>query len=76
MKWHAWAPEWRQKNKLDGVKTHLVLGYDMQHLFRTGRLCRAFINERYGYIKIRKDLRAEPHGWRMPVAVRVVVVKV
>ena len=42
-------------------------------LFRTRREAREYINEKYGYIRTRKDLRAEPHFWRMPRAVRVSV---
>ncbi len=43
-------------------------------LFRTRAECRAWIDEHYGYIRTRADLRAEPHGWRMPRAVKVRVV--
>jgi hypothetical protein len=32
-----------------------------------------YAEEKWGYIKKRDDLRAEPHGWRMPRAVRVTV---
>ena len=44
-------------------------------LRRTRREMRAHINEHFGYIRDLADLRAEPHGWRMPrpVQVRVVV---
>lgn len=43
-------------------------------LFFSRREARDFIRQRYGYIARRKDLRAEPHGWRMPQAVKVEVV--
>lgn len=39
--------------------------------FRTRRAAAAFIKDRYGYIAERADLRREPHGWKMPVPVRV-----
>ena len=39
--------------------------------FRTKRAAQAFIRDRYGYIAKRPDLRCEPHGWKMPVPVRV-----
>lgn len=39
--------------------------------FKTRTAAAAFIADRYGYIAKRKDLREEPHGWRMPVPVRV-----
>lgn len=63
-----WAVEWRSRNSLDGAR--LVWEPEIC-LFRTRRECRKFIDERYGYIKTRPDLKAEPHGWLMPVAVRV-----
>ena len=65
-----WGVEWRAKNRLEGVQRHLQWEYDVR-LFMTRRKCRAFIEERYGYIRTRPDLRTEPHGWSMPVAVRV-----
>lgn len=77
-----WAVQWRQKNKLDGVKRHWVYpllrpwvhrsdGSIGPVLFITRRECQAYIRERYGYIAKRKDLRIEPHCWRVPTAVRV-----
>jgi hypothetical protein len=39
--------------------------------FKTRAAALAFINDRYGYIRDRADLRREPHGWRMPIPVRV-----
>lgn len=42
-------------------------------LFHTRELARAWINEHYGYIRTRPDLRSAPHFWRMPSAVRVLV---
>lgn len=39
-------------------------------LFWTRSEARAYIAERYGYIRDRPDLRAAPHGWLMPVARR------
>ena len=74
---HAWAVEWHSRNRLDGDSRHLT--WDLRdcgryHLFRTRAECRAFIEDRYGYIRDREDLRREPHGWFMPRAIRVVVV--
>ena len=40
-------------------------------LFVTREAAREWINSRYSYIRYRKDLRVEPHCWRMPQAVRV-----
>jgi hypothetical protein len=65
-----WAVEWNSKNKLDGRVSRLQWGHGLE-LFRTRLECRELIEERYGYIRKRPDLRREPHGWRMPIAVRV-----
>jgi hypothetical protein len=43
-------------------------------LFPTKKKAEARITERYGYVRTRKDLRAEPHGWRMPKAIRVEII--
>ena len=72
-----WLPEWYSKNKLDGVTRHLIRYERGQPLhFRTKRECAAFIKATYGYIGKRRDLRVEPHGWRVPKPVRVKIVKV
>lgn len=72
-----WCAEWRSKNKLDGVNQHLMTHrYGKVNLFKTRTDCRKWINKEYGYIKTRKDLRCEPHGWRLPVAVKVEIRKV
>lgn len=71
-----WAPKWSQANKLDGPREHLILftnGGKPLPLFKTRSACRDWINKHYGYIRDRKDLRQEPHGWRVPQAVRVEV---
>jgi len=65
----AWGVQWRSVNRLDGKSERLI----WTPLFHTRRECRRYIEERYGYIRQRPDLRAEPHGWRMPRAVRVLV---
>lgn len=43
----------------------------LNHFFKTHRECKDYIDEEYGYIKFRKDLREYPHGWRMPIPRRV-----
>ncbi len=65
-----WAPQWRSRNRAG----HFVWEFEQPMLFRTRAECRAWIDEHYGYIRTRADLRAEPHGWRMPRAVKVRVV--
>jgi hypothetical protein len=42
-------------------------------IFKTRRITRMFINHNWGYIRDRKDLQAEPYGWKMPIPVRVKV---
>jgi hypothetical protein len=72
----AWGVLWRSKNVLDGERIYLQGTPDHPSrtlLFYTRREARAHVAERYGYIRHRPDLRREPHGWRMPVVVRVTV---
>lgn len=68
-----WAIKWRSTNQLDGLREYLEGDGEMTRLFNTRRECQQFIKEHYGYIARRKDLRVEPHCWRMPKAVRVKV---
>ena len=69
---NLWAAEWHSVNNLDGEKRHFIYnGLCSPALFRTRRECRVFIKDKYGYIASRPDLRAEPHGWRMPQAMKV-----
>ncbi len=53
------------------VGNHLLFDNCLPVLFRTRAEARAYINEKYGYIRDREDLRRPPHSWRVPVAVRV-----
>ena len=68
-----WAAEWYSKSKLDGEKQHLIYNDGVVLLFKSKKKCSEYIKDRYGYISKRKDLRAEPHGWRMPQPVKVTV---
>jgi hypothetical protein len=73
---NAWAVLWHSRNRLDGDSRHLI--WDLREcgayrLFRTRRECRAYIEESFGYIRERADLRREPHGWFMPQAVLVTI---
>lgn len=79
-----WGAKWRSRNVLDGKREHLVTDHTGVRsppctpvLFRTRREAREWIEERYGYIRGRPDLMGEhcriPHGWKVPVAVRVKV---
>lgn len=67
-----WAIRWHSKNSLDGRQRYLMWDYGtMPLLFKTRREAREYRNEKWGYIRDRKDLRSEPHGWRLPQVVRV-----
>jgi len=67
-----WGVEWHSQNALDGVSRHLMfMEPNRPALFGTRREAREWISEKYGYIRLRRDLREEPHGWRLPRAVRV-----
>ena len=68
---NLWAGQWYSRNKLDGIKTHILYKDLLPALFRTRRECREYIKTNFGYIKYRRDLREEPHGWRLPRAIKV-----
>lgn len=67
----TWAGLWRSENRRDGKTEHLLYRDCLPCLFRTRREAREYIEQRYGYIRGREDLKTEPHGWRVPVAVKV-----
>lgn len=69
-----WAVMWRSVNLLDGIIRHWIWDAGRPVLFRSRRDAREWIEERYGYIRQRPDLRAEPHGWKMPEPVKVEVI--
>ncbi len=71
----VWGGLWRSKNIQDGVREHLLYENRLPVLFRTRQEARIYIQKRYGYIKKRKDLRTEPHGWRLPIPIRLTVSK-
>lgn len=68
---YRWGAMWRSKNKLDGVTEHLIFENYSPALFFTKKEAAEFIKEKFGYIATRKDLRAQPHGWRMPIPVKL-----
>lgn len=71
----AWALEWRSVNRLDGERRHLIheARTNLPLLFKTRTQARQHAASGYGYIRRRPDLRREPHGWRLPRAVRVAI---
>lgn len=72
MQHQCWAVLWRSKSKQSGVCQHLIFDLSgVVKLFFAKRLAVEWIKKEYGFIRTRADLRAEPHGWRMPVPVKV-----
>ena len=77
----VWGILWVSNNRLDGYRSHLmgsaaiakpeaVSGCKLM-VFPTRARARRYIEDNYSYIRQRRDLREEPHGWKMPRAVRV-----
>lgn len=69
-----WGVEWHSKDRLDGDRRYIMWDNCLPLMFPTRQLARDYIVRRYGYIRHRLDLRREPHGWRVPQAVRIKVV--
>lgn len=87
--WYAWGVRWESNSRLDGEQRWLIGSANTLHyihyitelqgctgslMFESRRACQEYIKEKYGYIRDRKDLREEPHGWRMPKATRIKIV--
>ena len=66
-----WGALWRSNNRLDGKCEHIIIEKCRPVLFRTRRESREFIKQKYGYIAERQDLQDEPHGWKIPIPVKV-----
>ena len=66
-----WGALWRSENELEGRERYIMCESECPVLFRTRAQARKWICVEYGHIATRKDLRREPHGWRMPVPIRV-----
>ncbi len=66
-----WGLLWHSKDRLDGVREHLIYENCVPMIFQRRSEARAYATQRYGYIKTRKDLRSEPCGWRLPIPVHV-----
>jgi hypothetical protein len=71
-----WGALWRSENLLDGKREFLLYCDGLPALFNKREEARIFIKGKYGYIKERKDLQQEPHGWKMPIPVKVRVVQI
>lgn len=68
-----WIIRWHSVNQLDGARRHVMFEDCKPLLFHTRREARAYRDQRYGYIRHRPDLRAEPHGWRLPQVIAATV---
>lgn len=68
----TWAILQRSNNNLDGRRGWIDYHNGIPILFKTKREAAAYIKENYAYFK-RADLRLEPHGWLMPIPVRVTI---
>lgn len=69
----VWGLQWNSKNEIDGDTRYLINENMLPLLFKCKHQALAYSRKRYRYIAKRKDLRAEPHGWRMPKPVKVIV---
>lgn len=68
---HGWGILIRARNKLDGYTEHLMYENTKPVIFKTRREAQIFAKERFGYVKNRPDLKAEPHGWLPPKVLKV-----
>jgi hypothetical protein len=69
-----WAGQWHSKSSLDGDVRHILYENCLPVLRRTRSEMREYIEQKYGYIRDRADLRQQPHGWRIPQAVKVEII--
>lgn len=67
----GWAVLWRSDNSRHGKREYLIGENGNLPTFGTRQKCREYISQKYGYLRSRPDLKAEPHGWKMPIPVRV-----
>jgi len=65
-----WGLLWHSANRT-GTTRHLMFENGLPLLFRTRAEARRYAKQRWGYILARPDLKAEPFGWRQPIAVKV-----
>lgn len=69
-----WAAQWRSRSNLSGAREYLLNENCLPVMFLSRDAARAWIKDKFGYIAMHPDLRVEPHGWKMPRAVRVRVI--
>lgn len=69
-----WAIRHVSYNRLDGYHEYLEGDPDTQthlRLFQSRSGAREYISQKHGYMRTRPDLKREPFGWKVPVAVKV-----
>ena len=71
---NRWGVEWHSVNRLDGETRYIIWNSGKPLFFLTRKEAREYIKKEYGYFKDQPDLQAEPHGWKMPQAVKVEVI--
>ncbi len=69
-----WALVWRTNKNHDEHPPEFIWNAGLPVLFITRKSAREYVDSRYGYIRHREDLRNAPHGWRLPMPVRVRIV--
>ena len=68
---HLWGLRWHSQNRRDGVRKHLLYTDGIPLLFPKRDVARIYAQTYFGHLKTRRDLRTEPHGWRMPRPVKI-----
>ena len=68
-----WGALWRSSNHLDGETRYIMYSDGFPKMFHTRAKVREWIEENYGYIRLRSDLQEEPHGWQMLVPIKLSV---
>lgn len=66
-----WTVLWRSQNQVDGKTESIQWEMGLPLLFTSRTATRAYIKHRWGYIAVRPDLHKEPHGWKMPIPIKV-----
>jgi len=64
-----WAGLWRSGKSRE--TQHFLFEDCRLVVYGTRREMREYIHQKYGYIVKRKDLRADPHWWTLPIPVKV-----
>ena len=67
----SWGLLWHSKTRLGGVCEHMIYEDGQPCFFKTRNKARGYAQQKYGYIRSRRDLRQEPHGWRLPRPVKI-----